>query len=84
MASPINTIRVIIFYVIMTISAFLGVIFIQTPSIPFAFLNRRLYFRWCSRAIGHYLLMVTVNSFSIHYFQFYDFDFSVSLKIYWV
>lgn len=44
----------------MGISACFGVIFVQTPAVPFIFLNRRLYLRWCSFAMGYYLLMVTV------------------------
>lgn len=50
------------FYVIMAIAACFGLAFAQTPAIPLIFLNRRLYFRWCSRAMGSYLLMITVSS----------------------
>jgi len=44
----------------MAIAAFFGVVFAQTPAVPFIFFNRRFYFRWCSFAMGYYLLMVTV------------------------
>jgi lysocardiolipin and lysophospholipid acyltransferase len=53
------TIKAIIFYLFVTVAAFFGVIFAQTPAVPLIFLNRRLYFRWCSAAMGYYLLMVT-------------------------
>ncbi|CAF1607361.1 unnamed protein product [Adineta ricciae] len=36
-----------------------NLLFIITPAVPFIFLNRRLYFRWCSFAVGYYLLMLT-------------------------
>lgn len=59
MFSLINSIKVLLFYIILAVGAFLGVIFAQTPAIPLIFFNRRLYFRWCSKAMGSYLLMVT-------------------------
>ncbi|CAF3107039.1 unnamed protein product [Rotaria socialis] len=59
MCSIINSIKVLIFYLILAISAFFGLVFAQTPAVPFIFLNRRLYFRWCSFAMGYYLLMAT-------------------------
>ncbi|CAF1558421.1 unnamed protein product [Adineta steineri] len=43
----------------MAIGAFFGLVFAQTPAVPLIFLNRRFYFRWCSFAMGYYLLMVT-------------------------
>jgi hypothetical protein len=60
MSSLINFIKVLIFYLIMGIAAFFGLVFAQTPAIPLIFINRRLYFRWCSFAMGYYLLMATV------------------------
>jgi len=59
MSSLINSIKVLIFYLILAIGAFFGLVFAQTPAIPLIFFNRRLYFRWCSFAMGYYLLMVT-------------------------
>ncbi|CAF2365949.1 unnamed protein product [Rotaria sp. Silwood2] len=59
MPSIINSIKVTIYYLILAISAFFGLVFVQTPAVPFIFLNRRLYFRWCSAAMGYYLLMAT-------------------------
>lgn len=59
MTSLINSIKVFIFYAIMGIGACFGLVFAQTPAIPLIFLNRRLYFRWCSKAMGYYLLMAT-------------------------
>ncbi|CAF2894485.1 unnamed protein product [Rotaria sp. Silwood2] len=59
MPSVINSIKVTIYYLILAISAFFGLVFVQTPAVPFIFLNRRLYFRWCSAAMGYYLLMAT-------------------------
>ncbi|CAM4743786.1 unnamed protein product [Rotaria magnacalcarata] len=59
MSCIINSIKVVIFYLILAISAFFGLVFAQTPAVPFIFLNRRLYFRWCSFAMGYYLLMAT-------------------------
>ena len=56
----INSLKVLIFYAIMAVGAFFGVVFAQTPAVPLIFFNRRLYFRWCSTAMGYYLLMVTV------------------------
>jgi hypothetical protein len=61
MSSPINSIKVIIFYLFLAVAAFFGVVFAQTPAVPLIFFNRRLYFRWCSAAMGYYLLMVTVS-----------------------
>jgi hypothetical protein len=60
MSALINSIKVLIFYLIMAICSFFGVVFAQTPAIPLIFLSRRLYYRWCSFAMGYYLLMVTV------------------------
>ncbi|CAF1241940.1 unnamed protein product [Adineta ricciae] len=59
MLSLINSIKVLTFYAIMAVGAFFGVVFAQTPAVPLIFFNRRLYFRWCSTAMGSYLLMVT-------------------------
>jgi lysocardiolipin and lysophospholipid acyltransferase len=59
MSSLINSIKVLIFYLIIAIGSFFGLVFAQTPAVPFIFLNRRFYFRWCSFAMGYYLLMVT-------------------------
>jgi hypothetical protein len=56
----INSVKVLIFYLIISIAACFGVVFAQTPAVPLIFFNRRLYFRWCSSALGYYLLMVTV------------------------
>lgn len=58
MAKAINSLKAIIFYLVMFISACFGVVFIQTPCIPLAFFNRRLYLKYCSRAIGLYLSMI--------------------------
>jgi hypothetical protein len=63
MSSLINSIKVLIFYLIIAIGSFFGLVFAQTPAVPFIFLNRRFYFRWCSFAMGYYLLMVTVCFF---------------------
>ena len=60
MSSPLNSAKVFVVYVIMAVGAFFGLIFAQTPATPLIFLNRRLYFRWCSYAMGYYLLMITV------------------------
>ncbi|CAF0794310.1 unnamed protein product [Rotaria sordida] len=59
MSSIINTIKVMIFYLILAVCACFGLIFVQTPAIPLIFFNRRFYFRWCSLAMGYYLLMAT-------------------------
>jgi len=59
MSSLINSIKVLFFYSLTLIAAFFGLIFLQTPAIPLIFFNRRLYFRWCSSAMGYYLLMTT-------------------------
>lgn len=59
MANLINSVKAILLYLMMFISACFGVVFIQTPCIPLAFLNRRRYLQLCSRALGYYLLMVT-------------------------
>ncbi|CAF0813800.1 unnamed protein product [Rotaria sp. Silwood1] len=59
MSSIINSIKVVIYYLILAIGACFGVVFAQTPAIPLIFFNRRLYFRWCSAAMGYYLLMAT-------------------------
>ncbi len=60
MSAVINSIKVLIFYIIMAVGACFGLVFAQTPAVPLIFFNRRLYFRWCSYALGYYLLMVTV------------------------
>lgn len=59
MPSVVNSIKVAIFYALLAFAAFIGLIFAQTPAIPLIFFSRRLYFRWCSKAMGSYLLMVT-------------------------
>jgi len=59
MSSLINSLKVLIVYLIMAVGAFFGLVFAQTPAVPLIFINRRLYFRWCSSAMGYYLLMVT-------------------------
>lgn len=65
MANLINSVKAILLYLMMFISACFGVVFIQTPCIPLAFLNRRRYLQLCSRALGYYLLMVTVSFLKI-------------------
>lgn len=65
-----------IFYLMLAIGAFFGLVFAQTPAVPFIFLNRRFYFRWCSLAIGYYLLMVTV----CFYYYFIDMHFHLLIK----
>jgi len=49
----------LIFSLTIIIGAWLGLLFAITPAIPFIFLNRRLYFRWCSFVMGYFLLMIT-------------------------
>jgi len=65
MSAIINSIKVLIFYIIMAVGACFGLVFAQTPAVPLIFFNRRLYFRWCSYALGYYLLMVTVCFLSL-------------------
>lgn len=78
MPSVINSIKVVIFYAVLAIGAFFGLVFAQTPAIPLIFFNRRLYFRWCSKAMGYYLLMVTVRVLSID-FRFVESDLHFSV-----
>jgi hypothetical protein len=57
----INSIKALIFYLLIVIFAWFGLLFAMTPAVPFIFLNRRIYFRWCSFIMGYFLLMITVN-----------------------